>query len=149
MNRSKREEFSTYGRHYFTVLRAGGAGSITRWQSSCYLVALVRRDGSLERVGLFSERSPTASAVMPVVVAEWQAPEPYDNAHRKMRRGAQRWAWPWIDPSWSAQDVRQHELWPQAQQHEIQAPADVALLAAQHWQQLDQAVRRHYLERYP
>lgn len=149
MNRSKLYDH----RHYVKVLRAGGIAK--KWQetSTCYLVALVREDGTLHGVHTLSDSAPTAAvSVVPVVIDQWEAKGFYGNAHRRalrdMRHGAHRWAWPWVNPGLAAHEARL-DLFVTANRGEIRPPADVAEKAADLWRRRNKVraeFRRYAME---
>ena len=96
VNRSKIKDH----RFWRVVQQAGGVGTRPYRPRTCYAIATVRRDGSLHRFGLYSEKHITITHdVVCVHVLETRGTT-FASAYRKakaaMYRARTTWAWCWV-----------------------------------------------------
>lgn len=115
--------------------------------SNCYVIACIRRDGSVERVGQYSERWPTfIGDVAPILLGEY-GDKTYELAHRKAAYAFRKtqWVWDWIAPGFKAHMAKM-ALYERARDGQIRAPDDVIVKASEFFADHDKGmaeIRRH------
>lgn len=127
------------------ALRA--ASSRMGFLSNCYVIACIRRDGSVARVGTYSERWPTFSIEeAPILLGEY-GDTTFERAIRKATYAFRKtpWVWEWIAPGLKAHMAKM-ALYERARAGQIRAPEDVIARAAEFFADHDKRmaeIRRH------
>lgn len=138
------------------ALRA--ASSRMGFLSNCYVIACIRRDGSVARVGTYSERWPTFSIEeAPILLGEY-GDTTFERAIRKATYAFRKtpWVWEWIGPmpghgqKRHKERYKMHEarmaLYERARAGQVRAPEDVRARAAEFFADHDKRmaeIRRH------
>lgn len=122
--------------------------------SNCYVIACIRRDGSVARVGTYSERWPTFSVKEAPILLGEHGDKTFERAIRKATYAFRKtpWVWEWIGPvrSYGPKRFKMHEarvaLYERARAGQVRAPEDVIARAAEFFADHDKRmaeIRRH------
>lgn len=124
----------------------------------CYVIACIRRDGSVVRVGTYSERWPTFSIEEAPILLGQYGDKTFERAIRKATYAFRKtpWVWEWIGPmpghgqKRHKERYKMHEarmaLYERARAGQVRAPEDVRARAAEFFADHDKRmakIRQH------